>query len=712
MERTLDRLSCEQPCLGVICSTFAFDPDFFENQFLRAVLRLGADPVEQPQRYHAEALRAIQETPVAVLVDAGQRQSGRRLPYDVLEIQKAVFHPKSVLLLFEDQARLMVGSGNLTFAGYSQNTELFVTLDLRYDAEQDATFLRSFDGHLERIAGLSRQLGSQLSLVREELSRRIATTADASTLGNYVLLDSTESPIIDQIRQLVPDGAKIHRIGMAAPFYERDDGGALDASSVFSSLEPLLAKDVTLDASFRWDNSQVAKGVGTSKLANGLGQLWAWKSGDKDDVIIEYLVPQKTRQSTFKYVDHRGESRQWNLNEALEAIESGHLWKLPTPVAFAPRKSLTSAQDVYSDVRFWLHPSQRLIDGRAESRPLHAKLLLVTFKVGKAVRTIVVMGSANMSRRALLQDVQSGANVELGIAMVVEGELAITDFIPELVSVPTSLLDLKEQEFPEGELNWAIAIESAVHDAANRNLTITWSEHASGLPPWRLLYQGNVLQQSDQPPPTGEITELEFVLQASSAEVVLEVTDQEFSVPVLVFDLVALPVVDGGASLNLDDLLLMLGRRMGAEQAIYRAQNRVSAAANAMENVFGEGITPTDVFRAWWTVANDLQEPSLSINAFRLHLEGSLSVGHVWKRMLEAVEDQEMDSMAVWFYGSELLGELDQVELPGKSDRDAKLGILNSFTTRLRSDLARISIPGDDPKWVQTIRKFYAGQNS
>src|SRR5690606_19735820 len=44
--RVLDRLPAEEPCLGAVFTSYGFDPNFFENHVLRAVLRLRSDPVE------------------------------------------------------------------------------------------------------------------------------------------------------------------------------------------------------------------------------------------------------------------------------------------------------------------------------------------------------------------------------------------------------------------------------------------------------------------------------------------------------------------------------------------------------------------------------------------------------------------------------------------------------------------------------------------
>lgn len=41
-----------------------------------------------------------------------------------------------------------MGSGNLTFGGYSNNSEFFYCTDLRYDNPQGSALLQAFNEHL------------------------------------------------------------------------------------------------------------------------------------------------------------------------------------------------------------------------------------------------------------------------------------------------------------------------------------------------------------------------------------------------------------------------------------------------------------------------------------------------------------------------------------------------------------------------------------
>ncbi len=709
-QRVLDQLPAEEPCLGAVFTSYSFDPGFFEDHVLRAVLRLVSDPVEQGARFHAEARSALQATPVTVIVDAGERQPGRRLPYDLLEVSEVVFHPKAVLLLYKDHARFMVGSGNLTFSGFGGNSELFITLDLHYDDAADVAILNSFEAHLTRIAGLTRQKGKQLSLFRSELARRMGVVPDNSKPSSVMLLDSTVSPIMEQLQALLPQDAIIERIGMLAPFYERDGEKELDGTSVFGALLPRLSNNAVLDVGVAWDNAKVFPEGDVIAIENGIGKLWAWAQDGEQGRTVEYLIPCAIRNNNLGYSDRQGVNRRWPLDDAQAAVEERNLWMLPRPIAFAPTKALEAATSGFKAVNVWLHPATRLLEGRPVHRPLHAKLLLIQFSSGASEGTLILVGSANMSRRALLLKAGSGqGNVELGLAFQLSGSWSLIDFAPELVFVPSSAMELREREFPEPARNYATMIDSAIHDPSEQSLAVTWAENQQDIPEWRLTYCGNQIAQSESPP-SGRMLISDFVLQPTSAELILHVAGSEFAVPILVTDLVALPAVSTGAGIGLNELLMLLGRRIGAERAVQIA-GRIQATDQQNEELaahFGEGLSPTDVFRAWWAVAEDLKDPELSVPAFRLRLEGAMGVGAAWTQMLHAAtKGSSLQMSEVWFYGAELLRELGQIELAPAVDRLAKLEVLRAFESHVRADLAAINLNDSERPWMKYVRAFY-----
>ena len=710
--RILDRLPAEEPCLGALFTSYSFDPVFFEEHVLRAVLRLTSDPVEQAERYHHEARRALQETPVVAIVDGAERRPGRRLPFDLLEVTNVVFHPKAVLLLYGEFARLLVGSGNLTFCGYGGNTELFFSVDLNYTDIADTNLLRSFDHHLDQVSKLVRRSGTQLNLFREELTRRIPKSPMDMTASHLALMDSTTDSIINQLIALLPHQCVITSIGLLAPFYERDDTTALDTdeldtTSVFGALAPYINKNTTLDVGIAWDNPQMQP-AGHDALEGGFEQIWTRAYGDAGNQRLEHLIPTSLGPSTLNFIDADGRNRRLSLDEVQEAIQQRTMWKQPPPIVFAPRKTIAAATERFASVRHWLHPATLLIDGRPIHRPLHAKLFVVGFRAGKTVGSLVLMGSPNMSRNALLKSSKNGGNVEMAIVFRLDTSVSIKELMPELVYAPPSALHLQERSFPELGINYGLCIEEASHDPRDRKLIITWSPDAVKLPAWRLTYDGQLLSKSDAPPTTS-ITVDGFILTPATAEIILHTDGREFPIPILVTDLVALPATPTGSTVGLQELLMLLSRRIGTEQTIQLANRQAIGASpdTELNSFFRDGFGPTDVFRAWWCVAEELADSHLSLAGFRLRLEGALGVGAVWACMREAVKSTTLSEAELWFYGAELLRTLAEVDLPLTNDRIAKMSLLNKFRDQVRTDLKTIPFDLEKYPWVSKIISFY-----
>ena len=239
--------------------------------------------------------------------------------------------------------------------------------------------------------------------------------------------------------------------------------------------------------------------------------------------MLEHLVPTSAGPKLIQYLDEAGKGRRWSLDEVRVAIEQGTLWMQPSPVVFAPRNALAELEKRFSEVRLWLHPATRLVDGKPIHRPLHAKLLIVGFRAGRSKGTLVLVGSPNMSRRALLMQAGVGqGNVEVALAFCLDSSLSLRDLVPELVHAPKSALDLQERGFSELGFNHALAIEEAKHDPREGSLVVTWTSKATGLPAWHLTYAGKQLASSNTAPSTSLVV-ANFVLLPTTAEVILHV---------------------------------------------------------------------------------------------------------------------------------------------------------------------------------------------
>ena len=125
--------------VACLATTFTFDTDFFAEDCLSRFLGIsGRDPdgatgfdiaglLEEEER--------LAETRVSVLVDQSCRPEPRNLRWDLVPIRVpgGLLHAKVAVLIWQRAARVLIGSANLTRAGYRRQVEACTALDL--DAE-------------------------------------------------------------------------------------------------------------------------------------------------------------------------------------------------------------------------------------------------------------------------------------------------------------------------------------------------------------------------------------------------------------------------------------------------------------------------------------------------------------------------------------------------------------------------------------------------
>jgi len=712
-------LTSEEPCLGAVFCSYTFEPAYFEEHVLRGLLRLGGDPEEDAARYHEEARRALQETPVACLIDASVRRPGRRLPYDVHLVRRRTFHPKVFLLLFESEARLAVGSGNVTKSGIEQNTELFFLRRLRYDNAVDGALLMEVDGFLGKCQALSDVAGTQLDLVRNALANRLrgASALRPGDERDVRFVDSFGGRLVGQLDEEIHRDAKITRIGVLAPFFEQDD---LAVAGQEDGLRALLGEllslrrstEAVLDLGVPWDDSPVAAPASATApvLNEGAGCLWAWRrreDGDGKPVErVTYFTLIAPGAKRIQAMNANGEACRFDRDDCDRAISEGRLWPVARPVVHAPKAILARIAQEHP-VGLWLHPTIELTSvGRVRRRPLHAKVVLVTAAYRGRTFTHALIGSANASRAALSRGVEQGGNVESCVLCRFDGEVTLRELLPSLVRYSIDDVELLEREAINPGIDLSAWIEDVVHDAAARTLRVTW--RATGpapLGPWELRYVERRLANGDGPPASA--TTLEgFELDAASAEVTLLAGGGEWAVPIRVLDLAALPTNPQLSELGLRELLALLGRRVGSERlAALRAQRGAAGIASVLDAVFGEGFGPTDVFKAWWGAVEDLKLAT-TVAAFRHRLGGPTGVLTAWKHLRE-VPDDVLSRDEVWVYGCELLREIKALELPPGADTPTKNALLGDASAALETELDQLAPSETDHSWLGTVAKFY-----
>lgn len=205
-------------------TTYALSLSFFEAVLLDALLRGGgrnalilADP---------EGIRAG-------LSEEGARRVGR--DYEIEPVACAghgVFHAKIGTLFADDDAHLLVGSGNLTFAGWGGNLELVEHLHPSFaaDAFDDAA------GFFEQLAG-SDHVVTMGGPACEAIAAALRRSAQGQARSGAIhLLHSLDGAIAEQLALHAEDLGGVTRMTAVSPYYDLR-GEGLDALAALLGID-------------------------------------------------------------------------------------------------------------------------------------------------------------------------------------------------------------------------------------------------------------------------------------------------------------------------------------------------------------------------------------------------------------------------------------------------------------------------------------------
>ena len=124
------------PPVACLATTFTFESDFFTQDCLSRFLSLSTaagegDSISSIAAVLEEEDR-LSEAQVSVLVDRSSPAEKRNLRWDLLPVgvPGGLLHAKVAALLWQRSARIILGSANLTSAGYRRQVELALAIDL------------------------------------------------------------------------------------------------------------------------------------------------------------------------------------------------------------------------------------------------------------------------------------------------------------------------------------------------------------------------------------------------------------------------------------------------------------------------------------------------------------------------------------------------------------------------------------------------------
>jgi len=211
--------------IGILATSYEFQPEFFETDFLPTLLGLGAwDDRSWTSRIALEKHLAGLEV-ASVLVDARPyRGRPRSLRVEILPVfleAGRVLHAKILAAVYENAVRLIFGSANLTEPGYRKNREVAAVLTASKERPREAQLVReAMHGFRQLLTHWTTPGALHLcELVDEQLK---VWASAAPPPDQWFAWGSTQQPLWRKFVEQWPTHDNIARVTIVSPFWSDD----------------------------------------------------------------------------------------------------------------------------------------------------------------------------------------------------------------------------------------------------------------------------------------------------------------------------------------------------------------------------------------------------------------------------------------------------------------------------------------------------------
>lgn len=209
------------PWKSVLFTTYALSLSFFEAVVIDALIRGGG---------RNPTILSDPEGVRAGLSELGARLVGR--DYELLPVERngGVFHPKLSVFLNDDDAHILVGSGNLTFGGWGGNFEQVEHLHPSFAPEAIIDAAEFFE---------LLQIDERIRLPRTESLQKVAeglrrAAQGKAGSGRIRLIHNSAGTISERLRQEADDLGGAERICFVSPFFDLNGTGVTRLSKLLN----------------------------------------------------------------------------------------------------------------------------------------------------------------------------------------------------------------------------------------------------------------------------------------------------------------------------------------------------------------------------------------------------------------------------------------------------------------------------------------------
>ena len=217
-KRILDEISNSKGYSIALLTTFNFEISYFERTILNSLydknirnIELFVDAVELE--------KAISES-----IDNNLNKKYIANPIRI----NSTFHPKVVLLLGEEKAKLIVASANIKTSGYTLNNEIYNVFEYNKDNTDNISLINDAISFFERLNDMSYYQDTKLFKMIDDLLYRHRKSDN----NDIKLIQNLDTSVLDQIKEIITD--KVISIDIAVPYFDNELLGYRDLSQVFN----------------------------------------------------------------------------------------------------------------------------------------------------------------------------------------------------------------------------------------------------------------------------------------------------------------------------------------------------------------------------------------------------------------------------------------------------------------------------------------------
>jgi hypothetical protein len=217
-KRILEEISNSNGYSIALLTTFNFEINYFERAILNSLFDKNIRNVEL--FVDADRLeKALSETL--------NNNLNRKYIANPIRINSA-FHPKVILLLGEEKAKLIVSSANIKTSGYMLNNEIYNVFEYNKDNQENLNLINDGINFFEKLNSMSYYQDERIfNMINDFIYRH-----RKSDNNDIKLIQNMDKSVLNHLKEIITD--KVLSIDIAVPYYDNELLGYKDITETFN----------------------------------------------------------------------------------------------------------------------------------------------------------------------------------------------------------------------------------------------------------------------------------------------------------------------------------------------------------------------------------------------------------------------------------------------------------------------------------------------